>query len=324
MSAPVAFPLARRRDLVRRLAVQVIARPPEKAERHLEAQLRRQGKALRDKGVADDVVGRELSQLVSAVRREVWRAILLIDKFPPAVVPRLLDMSTENPRGHHRFRWIEAVLASRVLTPAEKILAVRLGHHCNDRTGRCDPGEAVLADGCGLCGRYVRMLKRSLKAKGWIRYSENRGGSRNGRGISNQYILLMGHVPSSEPTRKTCSGLVVEPRSIIAPIVPRVPAHWEDNCEPDDLRLGAPTDASGDNPAGLTRKGCSGFEELDASTRKGNSGKPERQAQQPGSFVPPNNNLIKTEPKDVGAQADDIALMLEITTDPRPHSARSP
>jgi hypothetical protein len=114
-------------------------------------------------------------------------------------------MSFANPRGRDRFRWIEAVLASADLLPAEKLLLTRIGLHCNPDDGRCDPSEATLAVEIHLSPRYVRIMKSSARRKGWIGYDKNPGGVSNGKGISNQYTLLMDLVPK-ELTRKGSSG----------------------------------------------------------------------------------------------------------------------
>jgi len=75
-SLVLPFPLARRRDLVQRLVAQMVARPVERAERHLAAQLRRQRAALQRKGILDEQSNREIGALTAAVNREIWRFLL--------------------------------------------------------------------------------------------------------------------------------------------------------------------------------------------------------------------------------------------------------
>jgi Family of unknown function (DUF6074) len=79
----LAFPLDRRRDLVRRLAAQMIARSEQDAERHLAHQLRRQANVLARKQLSDDSIHREIAGLASAVRREIWRLVLCA----PVILP---------------------------------------------------------------------------------------------------------------------------------------------------------------------------------------------------------------------------------------------
>jgi hypothetical protein len=70
------FPLARRRSLVLKLARHMAAKPPAAAETYLQQQLGRQIDALHRKGIADQVVEREVRAMESAVRAELWRLVL--------------------------------------------------------------------------------------------------------------------------------------------------------------------------------------------------------------------------------------------------------
>ena len=106
-----------------------------------------------------------------------------------------------NPSGKDRFRWIEAVMAAGDLLPAEKLLLARLGLHCNDETGQCDPAEETLAKGIGLSERYVRRMKAAARKKGWLGYEDNPGGRAR---TSNQYRLLMEKVATE--TRNGSTG----------------------------------------------------------------------------------------------------------------------
>jgi len=87
----IAFPLERRRELVRRLAAQMLARSSEQGEKHLATQLRRQTAALMRKGLPDGVVQREVQSLIAAVRREIWRIVLRV---PPPSKDGQRDTST--------------------------------------------------------------------------------------------------------------------------------------------------------------------------------------------------------------------------------------
>jgi Family of unknown function (DUF6074) len=71
-----AFPLKARRDLVVRIAAQMIARPSDLAEQHLQQQLQRQFRVLARKQVSDVDVEREIRALESAIRAELWRQVL--------------------------------------------------------------------------------------------------------------------------------------------------------------------------------------------------------------------------------------------------------
>ena len=61
MSAVVLpFPLARRLDLIHRQADYALCLRPLKAEQHIERQLQCQVDALRRRGVAEDIIAREI------------------------------------------------------------------------------------------------------------------------------------------------------------------------------------------------------------------------------------------------------------------------
>jgi hypothetical protein len=77
----VPYPLARRRDLVAKIAAQVLARSPTLGEEHLQRQLRRQDRYLSSKGAAETAIKRELRALEAAVRTELWLIVLAPD--PP-------------------------------------------------------------------------------------------------------------------------------------------------------------------------------------------------------------------------------------------------
>lgn len=72
----LVFPIVQRRDLVRRLAEQMLARSEALAERHLQCQLDRQRSKLRRKQIAADVVEQQIAAFEAAVRTELWRVVL--------------------------------------------------------------------------------------------------------------------------------------------------------------------------------------------------------------------------------------------------------
>jgi len=68
MSASVIpFPLSRRQDFVCRHAEIISGLRPKSAERHLAHQLKVQREALMRRGVAEDVVSREIASLERAI-----------------------------------------------------------------------------------------------------------------------------------------------------------------------------------------------------------------------------------------------------------------
>jgi uncharacterized protein DUF6074 len=71
-----AFPPARRRDLVLRVAEAMAKRPSDLGEAYLKNQLERQVVALQRKRVPTFEIKRELRSFELAVRAELWRQII--------------------------------------------------------------------------------------------------------------------------------------------------------------------------------------------------------------------------------------------------------
>jgi hypothetical protein len=73
------FPTASRSALVREIVGEMLVRPQQRAERWLKAELNRQRGELRRAGFVDPVIAREIDALEAAVRRGLWRAVLMSD-----------------------------------------------------------------------------------------------------------------------------------------------------------------------------------------------------------------------------------------------------
>jgi len=78
----VPYPLARRRDLVTKIAAQMMARPIAAAERHLQQQVDRQFRILKRKGVPHADAQKQTLALQATVRAELWR-LLMHPNSPP-------------------------------------------------------------------------------------------------------------------------------------------------------------------------------------------------------------------------------------------------
>jgi hypothetical protein len=76
----VPFPLAHQRPLVVKLAAQMAAELPARAEKLLRAELLRRIDALHRHGLFDSIVERQVRAFEAAIRAELWRVVLL----PPA------------------------------------------------------------------------------------------------------------------------------------------------------------------------------------------------------------------------------------------------
>jgi Family of unknown function (DUF6074) len=74
------FPSAARRNLVREIVTEMLVRPRRAAETWLQGELRRQRSALARNGFAAEVVAREIETLEAAVRRALWRAVLMAEE----------------------------------------------------------------------------------------------------------------------------------------------------------------------------------------------------------------------------------------------------
>ncbi|QOZ17434.1 hypothetical protein XI02_22270 [Bradyrhizobium sp. CCBAU 21365] len=72
-AAVIPFPLARRLHLIQRQAEYALCLRPEKAEQHIQRQLQCQADALVRRGVAPDLIQRELAGMETAIRAAMWR-----------------------------------------------------------------------------------------------------------------------------------------------------------------------------------------------------------------------------------------------------------
>lgn len=75
-AALIVFPITRRPKLIERTAAQMLARPPDLAEKHLAVQIRRQASAMRRRQLGEDAIGAEMKAFESAIRAALWRLVL--------------------------------------------------------------------------------------------------------------------------------------------------------------------------------------------------------------------------------------------------------
>ena len=122
----IAFPFARRRGLILRLAEQMVAQAPAAAQKYLQQQLRRQIGALHRKQVPDRTVEREIRALESAVRAELWRLVLSPSVTPSGAAQGEREYDGKSLTYAEHFRWMQAVLAGPAFTHAQKAILVRL------------------------------------------------------------------------------------------------------------------------------------------------------------------------------------------------------
>ncbi len=72
----VPFPIARRQAFIRKQADHATCLNPDAAERYVQYQLQVQCEAMRRRGVAEDLIARELKCVEAAIRQELLRASL--------------------------------------------------------------------------------------------------------------------------------------------------------------------------------------------------------------------------------------------------------
>jgi hypothetical protein len=89
-------------------------------------------------------------------------------------------MSKNKDRAH--FVWMECLAAAGDLSPALRLLGIRLALHRNLATGRCFVGYETLAREVSILTRSAKKLVAQLERHGWIRIK--RGG---GREKANEY-----------------------------------------------------------------------------------------------------------------------------------------
>jgi hypothetical protein len=76
MAEIVPFPAARRVAFIRKHAARMAALAPVPAEKHLMQQLTVQRDTMLRRGIAPEVVEREITTLASAIRAALWRVVL--------------------------------------------------------------------------------------------------------------------------------------------------------------------------------------------------------------------------------------------------------
>jgi len=72
----LAYPLARRRGLIRKQGARLASLPNPEAEKHLAYLLKQQGDALRRRGLDADEAARQVACLEAAVRVEIARNLM--------------------------------------------------------------------------------------------------------------------------------------------------------------------------------------------------------------------------------------------------------
>jgi hypothetical protein len=77
--AIIPFPQARCRRFIMKTAARLLSVPAKTGEKLLLATLRQQAAVMARKGVPPDLIERERRKLESAIRTELWRALLAPD-----------------------------------------------------------------------------------------------------------------------------------------------------------------------------------------------------------------------------------------------------
>ena len=75
-AAVLAFPPAKRQDLVRSISRRALSLRPEVGEEHIVRSINRQHDVLRSKGVSVRDIQREMKSLEAAIRAVMWEAVM--------------------------------------------------------------------------------------------------------------------------------------------------------------------------------------------------------------------------------------------------------
>lgn len=89
-----------------------------------------------------------------------------------------------HPTVFDKWLWLEPIMARRDISKGAKVLAQRLAHHHNSKTGQCNPSMPTLAAGTGSSRTAVARDLAILRDAGIIDWIQG-----NGTGVSNSYIL---------------------------------------------------------------------------------------------------------------------------------------
>jgi hypothetical protein len=76
MASVIPFPIARRRSFIERQAVRAAELNPDAGERHIRAQVDLQIRAMRRKGIPDDLIAAEARIMENAIRAALWHAVM--------------------------------------------------------------------------------------------------------------------------------------------------------------------------------------------------------------------------------------------------------
>jgi hypothetical protein len=68
------FPILRRRGFIEKQAVHAACMNPDASARYIEYQIQVQRDAMRRRGIAEDLIARELKLMEAAIRRELLQA----------------------------------------------------------------------------------------------------------------------------------------------------------------------------------------------------------------------------------------------------------
>jgi len=85
---------------------------------------------------------------------------------------------------------ITFIKAKRIPSSPQKLLAVMIAEHTSNKTGRCYPGQALLADECTMSERQVREHAKALEDIGIIRRYERRKKDGSQQWNSHEYELV--------------------------------------------------------------------------------------------------------------------------------------
>lgn len=98
--------------------------------------------------------------------------------------PAAQAQARAHPNVFDKWLWLEPIMARRDISKGAKVLAQRLAHHHNSKTGLCNPSMPTLATGTGSSRAAVARDLAILREAGIIDWVQG-----NGTGVSNRYTL---------------------------------------------------------------------------------------------------------------------------------------
>jgi hypothetical protein len=113
-----------------------------------------------------------------------------------------------------KWKMLQAIVEPGIfpLSPSAKVVAARLLHHLNSRTGQCYPSYQTLAEGTGLSRRTIIKLVKELEKVEIIKVVRPASGNKEAKGETNRYDFDWAFAGLWSPPRSPKPPTGSEPR----------------------------------------------------------------------------------------------------------------